>query len=87
MMLLVKFTKTLLKVTLFIGCFSCFLNCTDGTKSRKASIYLKIKILFLSVNISNNSIINTQYVHYEVDDSGLTVTTEKKTNETKKVGT
>ena len=25
------------KVTLLHGCFSCFLNCTNGTKSRKAS--------------------------------------------------
>ena len=28
---------TLLKVTLFHGCFSRFLNCTNATKSRKAS--------------------------------------------------
>ena len=28
---------TLLKVTLLHGCFSRFLNCTDGTKSRKTS--------------------------------------------------
>ena len=27
---------TLLKVTLHYGCFSCLLNCTNGTKSRKA---------------------------------------------------
>ena len=27
----------LLKVTLLHMCFSCFLNCTNGTKSRKAS--------------------------------------------------
>ena len=27
---------TLLKVTLLHGCFSCFLNCEHGTKSRKA---------------------------------------------------
>ena len=27
---------TLLKVTLFHGCFSRFLDCTNGTKSRKA---------------------------------------------------
>ena len=27
----------LLKVTLFHGCFSRYLNCTNGTKSRKAS--------------------------------------------------
>ena len=28
---------TLLKVTLFHGCFSRFLNCANDTKSRKAS--------------------------------------------------
>ena len=28
---------TLLKVALLHGCFSRFLNCTNGTKSRKAS--------------------------------------------------
>ena len=28
---------TLLKVTLLHGCFSPFLNCTNGTESRKAS--------------------------------------------------
>ena len=28
---------TLLKVTLFHGCFSRFLDCTNGTKSRNAS--------------------------------------------------
>ena len=35
----VTFSKptTLLKVTLLHGCFSYFLNCTNGTKSRKAS--------------------------------------------------
>ena len=27
----------ILKVTLLHMCFSCFLNCTNGTKSRKAS--------------------------------------------------
>ena len=37
---------TLQRVTLLHGCFSRFLNCTDGTKSRKAlqmhiSIYQK----------------------------------------------
>ena len=29
--------KTLLKVTLLHGCFSRFLNCTNGTKLRNAS--------------------------------------------------
>ena len=34
---------TLLKLALLHGCFSCFLNCTNATKSRKAShiFYLK----------------------------------------------
>ena len=38
-LLLVKWLKpaTLLKVTLLDGCFSLFLNCTDGTNSRNAS--------------------------------------------------
>ena len=36
MLLLVK-TATLLKVTLLHGCFLRFSNCTNGTKSRKAS--------------------------------------------------
>ena len=31
-----KITKTLLKLTLLHGCFSRFLNCTNGTKSRNA---------------------------------------------------
>ena len=39
-LLLVK-PATLLKVTLLHGCFSRFLNCANGTKSRKAShIYI-----------------------------------------------
>ena len=29
--------KCLLKVTLLRGCFSCFLNCTNGTKLHNAS--------------------------------------------------
>ena len=29
---------TLLKVTLLHGCFSCFLNCTNDTKSRNSSL-------------------------------------------------
>ena len=32
---------TLLKVTLFHGCFSCFSNCTNGTKLRKTP-YIKL---------------------------------------------
>ena len=33
----VTFSKVALKVTLLHGCFSRFLNCTNGTKSRNAS--------------------------------------------------
>ena len=32
-----KCPATVLKVTLLQGCFSLFLNCPNGTKSRKAS--------------------------------------------------
>ena len=42
MLLLVKLQAkpaTLLKVTLLHGCFSRFLNCTNGTKSCKVSDY------------------------------------------------
>ena len=31
---------TLLKVTLIQGCFSCFSNCANGTKSRNAPKFL-----------------------------------------------
>ena len=39
----VTFSKVagLLKVTLLHRCFSCFLNCTNGTKSRRASHLFK----------------------------------------------
>ena len=37
-LLLIKMqAATLLKGTLFHGCFNVLLNCTNGTKSRKAS--------------------------------------------------
>ena len=36
-LLLVKLQVDLLKVTLLCGCFSHFLNCTNGTKSGKAT--------------------------------------------------
>ena len=36
-LILVKLPATLLKSTLLHGCFSRFLNCTNGTKSRSAS--------------------------------------------------
>ena len=35
--LLLVYPATLLKVTLLHGCFSDFLNCANGTKSRNAS--------------------------------------------------
>ena len=31
------FSLKLLKLTLLHGCFSCFVSCTNGTKSRNAS--------------------------------------------------
>ena len=37
------YPATLLKVTLLHGCFSRFLNCTNGTKSRNASHVFKYK--------------------------------------------
>ena len=40
MLLLVKLQALSLKVTLFNGWFSRFLNCTNGTKLRDASIKL-----------------------------------------------
>ena len=49
---------TLLKVTLFHGCFSRFLNCTNGTKSGNAShIFLYFfrdcrQVLFLILTVS-----------------------------------
>ena len=49
-------SATLLKVILLHGCFSCFLNRTNGTKSRNASqmifflvsIFLGMKLLLYS---------------------------------------
>ena len=38
----------LLKVTLLHGCFSRFLNCTNGTKSRKAS-HIMFQILLITI--------------------------------------
>ena len=38
-----KASAILLKVTLLYGCFSCFLNCTNDTKSRKVSHCIKIE--------------------------------------------
>ena len=37
-----------LKATLLHPCFLCFLNCTNGTKSRKAS-HMKKKIFFSGI--------------------------------------
>ena len=49
-------TATLLKVTLLHGCFSRFQNCTDGTKSGKASdmlqpIYFDREMGFINVSV------------------------------------
>ena len=48
---------TLVKVTLLHGCFSRFLNCTNGTKSRKESTYLinvshKCRVLWIDCCLS-----------------------------------
>ena len=37
----------ILKVTLLHGCFSCFLNCANGTKSSKAS-HIDLKEILIS---------------------------------------
>ena len=34
---------TLLKLTLYHGCFPCFLNCTNGTNSCKALYIMQLK--------------------------------------------
>ena len=53
----------LLKVTLFRWCFSRFLNCTNGTKSRKAShIALVIKA---SLRVGNR----TQYTNHQMNNA------------------
>ena len=45
---LVKLQAPALKVKLLHGCFLCFLNCTNGTKSRKAShMIIKLNKNFL----------------------------------------
>ena len=42
---------TLLKVTLLHGCFSRFLNCTNGTKLRKTSHMIIIVMLLNATGI------------------------------------
>ena len=50
MLLLVRL-QALLKATLLHGCFSHFLNCTNGTKSRKAPHFYKTLMgLMLFIN-------------------------------------
>ena len=44
---------TLLKVTLYHGCFSRILNCANGTKWRKASQLKMLRILFGEKSRSN----------------------------------
>ena len=41
---------TSLKVTFLHGCFSCFLNCTNGTKSLKASQIIFLIIIFCQIH-------------------------------------
>ena len=45
---------TLPKVTLLPGYFSCFLNCTSGTKPDKHHMYMYIYDLLTELSISNN---------------------------------
>ena len=50
---------TLLKITLLNGCFSRFLNCTNGTKSRKASHLIKVLDWWVTVINMNLRKINS----------------------------
>ena len=43
----------ILKVTLLRGCFSRFLNCTSGIKSRNASHIIRIIVVYLSEQVSS----------------------------------
>ena len=45
--------STLLKVTLLHGCFSRFLHCTNGTKSRKASHIVRLYFILFERYDSN----------------------------------
>ena len=49
-----KREKHPLKVTLLHGCFSHFLNCTNGTKSRKAS-----HLLYFQTSVKPRIFFNT----------------------------
>ena len=54
---------TLLKLTLLHGCFSCFLNCTNATKSRNAShVIFFSQIFFFFVLLKLHMHDNTPYV-------------------------
>ena len=66
---------TLLKVTFLDGCFSRFLSCTNGTKSRNAS-HIWLPHITKVTLIPKNSIlvkINFSFLlqHYEKDADGL----------------
>ena len=50
---------TLLKLTLFHGCFPYFLNCTNGTESRKASHKTHCSHSCSKSNLINGSIYST----------------------------
>ena len=47
-------SATLLKLTFFHGCFSRFLNCANGTKSRNAPHISNMKTWFLRWDYPNN---------------------------------
>ena len=58
---------TLLKLTLLHGCFSCFLNCTNCTKSRNAPHFVAVKSLS-KVIVEYNSKIHQQELGQCIDN-------------------
>ena len=56
----VTFSKVALKVTLLHGCFSRFLNCTHGTKSRNASHSEFTFVSFLLMKVCLITIYNNE---------------------------
>ena len=52
---------TLLKVTLLHGCFSRFLNCTNGTKSRNASHMRNLYTYIIYPNLPRNVIVRLSH--------------------------
>ena len=76
MLSLVKFTKItiLLKLTLLHGCFSRFLNCTNGTKARNASHISSNKVFYISPDgccTRFDMYYFKLYLFYDINDSIL----------------